>query len=61
MAWAIKLRRKGEKRFDFLTPTGGRNGLRVHASRYEEKDKAETTMAVLKRDNPGYDFRLQEV
>ena len=61
MAWAIKFRPKGKSRYSFMTPTGGGNHLKVHASRWEDKEEAQVRLDRLKAHYPNQEFRLQEV
>lgn len=52
----IKVREKGKKRWAFLTPKGGTNGLRVHAMRVLSMH-AEVTLGILRSENPNHEFK----
>jgi hypothetical protein len=54
----VKCREVGTKRYAFLTSTGGLNPLRIHAARFETKEKAENFIAENAADNPEYEFRV---
>ena len=49
--------RKAGKLLGFLTPRGGTNRLKVHAT-YLPVTDAENRIAQLKLDNPEYDFEV---
>lgn len=52
----IKFREKGKRAFKFLTPSGGGNGLRVHAAQFAD-DKVDQVLRELREENPNMDFR----
>jgi hypothetical protein len=60
MAYNIKCKLKTEKRYAFLTSSGGCNHLRVHAARFETKEKAQAVIDENAADNPEWDFKVQE-
>lgn len=56
---AIKVRMPEGKRWEFLTPAGGLTHLRIHAGTAAQ-DAAERTVARLREDNPGVEFKVVE-
>jgi hypothetical protein len=60
MAFHIKCKLKTEKRWAFLTPSGGLNYLRIHAGRFDTREKAEDVVTGALPDNPEWDFKVQE-
>lgn len=61
MAWAVKVREDGAKRFAFINGKGGINYLKVHAARFESRGKAMAFIADNAPLNPGFDWRAQEL
>jgi hypothetical protein len=57
-SYAIKVREPNSKRFRFLTPKGSTTRLRIHASCWFERAKAERALELLKSDNPEFEFRM---
>lgn len=57
----IKCRKIGSKRFAFLTPRGGLNHLRIHASQFESQDKAQSLIDENKADNPEWEWLIVSV
>jgi hypothetical protein len=57
----IKARKVGGKRYYFVSPRdGGLNPLRIHASQYTES-KAEEVAAILRADNPEFEFKVVRI
>lgn len=56
----VKAREIGKKRFLFLTSNGGLNPLRVHASRFDDREKAQDLICKLAEDNPEFEFKLAD-
>lgn len=60
----VKVRAPGDKRFAFLTPRGGTNHLRVHASIFEDRDgetgaeRAQRLIDSCSPDNPGWEWKI---
>lgn len=60
----IKVRRRGEARFRFLTPYENTTALRVHAARFEDKDGVPGEERALrfindnKAGNPGLEWKV---
>lgn len=52
----IKLRKKGEKRFKFMTPNGGEIMLKIHAARIPA-NSIDVALEILRRDNPEFEFK----
>jgi hypothetical protein len=52
----IKVRKIGEKRFNFLRPDGGETHLRVHAAMVPV-EKLVSRLAMVRKDNPGFEFK----
>lgn len=54
----VKVRKMGAKSWSFLTPRGGTNRLRVHATIFNTLDQAERFIADHCDDNPEWEFRV---
>jgi hypothetical protein len=54
----IKLRSGNEKRWSFLTSSGGTTYLRIHAARFASAEKAQALIDANKDDNPGFEWRV---
>lgn len=57
----LKAREGSKGAFRFLTGTGGLNRLRVHAAPLKEGADEGAVLTKLREDNPGWEFRVQEV
>lgn len=57
--WFVKARKHGEKQFRFIAPRGGTTTLRLYASRWRDRAKADDAASALAADNPGYDFEVR--
>jgi hypothetical protein len=60
MIFYVKCREVGKKQFLFLTSRGGLNRLRIHAARFETKDKAQALIDENAADNPEWEFKVVE-
>jgi len=58
MTYAIKVKHETEKRWSFLTSTGGTTYLRMHASMFADDGKASALVAEIKTDNPDFDAKV---
>lgn len=56
----IKLKLRTDKRYGFLTPSGGVNHLKVHAARFDSVEKAQAIINENVTDNPEWDWRVVE-
>lgn len=54
---AIKVRKQGEARWRFLTPSGGTNNLRIHAALFPDVAAAQAVVDASASDNPGWDWK----
>jgi hypothetical protein len=52
----VKVRKVGEKRFNFITPRGTETHLRIHAAQVPI-EKLASRLAILRKDNPGFEFK----
>jgi hypothetical protein len=59
--YAVKFRSVGEKKFSFLTSTGGSNYLKVHAARFYDEAKVNEFVDGLKADPENKDFEFKVV
>ena len=55
--FAVKARKTGDKAWHFVTPKGGMNRLRVHASLYPSNEAAALAATELGKLNTGYEFK----
>jgi hypothetical protein len=53
----IKVRKRGERRFNFLTSKGGINHLRIHAAIFDDQ-KAVQFVEANAPDNPDFEWRI---
>lgn len=51
--YCVKARKIGGKRWAFVTPRGGTNYLRIHASQFPDKTRAEGLVQDINESNPG--------
>ena len=51
--YCVKVREIGKKKWAFLTPRGGTNFLRIHASEFSDQTKATACAADINENNPG--------
>jgi hypothetical protein len=51
--YCVKAKKVGSKRWAFVTPRGGTNYLRVHASQFSDEAKAQALVADINESNPG--------
>lgn len=58
--FAIKVKedKPGAKAWRFLAGQGNTTRLRVHASRYDSREKADQSRDMLSADNPGLLFKV---
>lgn len=58
--YAIKVKedKPGAKAWAFLTPKGGTNRLRVHATQFDSRDRADQVRDQVAADNPGHQFKV---
>ncbi|WP_137114154.1 hypothetical protein [Mesorhizobium sp. GR13] len=61
MRYAIKVREKGRKKWQFLTSRGGLTNLRVHAARWSTREPCDTLIADNAADNPEWDFKVVDM
>jgi hypothetical protein len=61
MSFAVKWRHKEDKRFLFLTSSGGGNSLKIHAARFADRDAAQKFVEENQADNPDFIFRVQSL
>lgn len=54
----IKVRRVGDRAWWFLTSAGGTTRLRVHASRFPQRDIAEKLIKDNEPDNPDWEWKV---
>lgn len=54
---AIKVRKRGSKRWDFLTPKGGVTHLRIHAAGFPTVAAAQAVVDASAADNPDWEWR----
>lgn len=52
----VKCRKKGSKRYAFISTGGSINHLRIHASVFASKAWAEDFVKLNAPDNPGWEF-----
>lgn len=58
MTHAIKCREVGQKSWAFLASKGSLNRLKIHACRFETKEKAQAVIDENKDDNPGWEWKV---
>lgn len=58
MSHAIKCRETGGKSWSFLSSGGGLNRLKIHAARFDSKDKAQAVIDANKDDNPDWEWKV---
>ena len=51
--FCVKVRKVNQKRWGFLTPRGGVNYLRIHASQFYDESKADACAHDIVESNPG--------
>ncbi len=51
--YCVKAKQVNKKRWAFVTPRGGTNYLRIHASQFTDKNRAEGLAADINESNPG--------
>lgn len=61
MRYAVKAREVGKKKWKFIAPNGALSSLRIYASRWAEKEKAENFIAVNAGENPGWEFKVVDI
>jgi hypothetical protein len=54
MTYAIKVKHEEDKRWSFLTSSGGTTYLRMHASQFQDDGKASKLVAEIIEDNPDF-------
>jgi hypothetical protein len=57
MSVMIKVREKGRKSWSFLS-RGGTNRLRIHAVRFETREKAQALIDENAPDNPEWEWKI---
>lgn len=58
---AIKVRKKGTRAWYFLTPSGGRLRLRIHAALYRDKAAAQAVIDASAAANPDYEWKAVNI
>jgi hypothetical protein len=53
IVYCVKAKEVSKKRWKFVTSTGGVNNLRIHASQFSDKAKADGLAADINESNPG--------
>ena len=56
--YAIKIREKGKRRWDFLTSDGRLTHLRLHAAMTDDSEKAQGYVQKITEDNPGFEAKV---
>lgn len=55
--YAVKVKGESDKVWHFITPKGGETRLRLHASLFDTKERAETIATEMTELNPGFAFK----
>jgi hypothetical protein len=54
----IKVRKKGDKQWSFLTSKGGTNRLRIHAACFQSKEKAQSVIDENAAENTEWEWKV---
>lgn len=58
MAIYVKVRERGTIQFNFIAPGGRTTRLKIHAARFESREKAQAFIDANAPDNPEFEWKV---